>query len=38
MPSEFDILYASNQCDFCIYKNRDKRFLSALIKGLCRVT
>ena len=38
LPSDFDTLYASDQCGSCDQKHRDKRFISALLKGLCRVT
>ena len=38
LPSDFDTLYTSNKCDFCYQKHRDKRFISALLKGLSGVT
>ena len=34
LPSDFDTLYASDQCDSCNQKHRDNRFISALLKGL----
>ena len=38
LPSDFDTLYASNHCDSCNQKHRDKRFISTLLKGLHGVT
>ena len=38
LPSDFNTLYASDQCDSCNQKHREKRFISALLKGLCRVS
>ena len=39
LPSDFDTLYSEdNTCDTCDQKHREKRFISALIKGLCGVT
>ena len=38
LPSDFDTLYATDQCDSCNQRHREKRFISALLKGLCGVT
>ena len=39
LPSDFDTLYSEdNTCDNCDQKHREKRFISALIKGLHGVT
>ena len=38
LPSDFDTLYASDKCDTCNQKHREKRFIGALIKGLRGVT
>ena len=37
LPSDFDTLYASDQWYSCTQKHREKRFISALLKGLCGV-
>ena len=37
LPSDFDTLYTSKKCDSCQQKHRDKKFISALLKGLCTV-
>ena len=33
LPSDFDTMYASSNCASCQQKHRDKRFISALLKG-----
>ena len=38
LPSDFDTMYASTDCPSCRHKHRDKRFISALLKGLNGVT
>ena len=38
LPSDFNALSTSKKCDSCQQKHKDKRFISALLKGLCRVT
>ena len=38
LSSDFDTMYASTNCDSCQQKHRDKRFISALLKGLSGVT
>ena len=38
LPSDFDTLYATDKCDSCNQRHREKRFISALLKGLCGVT
>ena len=38
MPSDFDTMYATFNCPSCNHKQRDKRFISTLIKGLSGVT
>ena len=38
LPSDFDTMYASPNCESCQRKHRDKRFISALLKGLNGVT
>ena len=39
LPSDFDTLYSEDDiCDNCNQTHREKRFISALIKGLCGVT
>ena len=38
LPSDFDTMYTSNKCESCYQKHRDKRFISALLKGLSGVT
>ena len=38
LPSGFDTLYATDKCDPCSRRHREKRFISALLKGLHRVT
>ena len=38
LPSDFDTIYASFNCASCQPKHRDKRFISALLKGLNGVT
>ena len=38
LPSDFDTMYASSNCASCQQKHRDKRFISALLKGLNGVT
>ena len=38
LPSDFGTLYADDKCDTCNHRHREKRFISALLKGLCRVT
>ena len=37
LPSDFDTLYANEQCDTCDQRHREKRFIGALIKGLSTV-
>ena len=37
LPSDFDTLYATDKCDSCNQRHREMRFISALLKGLCRV-
>ena len=34
----FDTMYASSNCPFCHHRQRDKRFISALLNGLKGVT
>ena len=34
LPSDFDTMYATFNCPSCNHKQRDKRFISTLIKGL----
>ena len=36
--SDFDTLYATDKCDSCNQRHREKGFISALLKGLCGVT
>ena len=31
-------MYTADKCDTCNQRHREKRFISALLKGLCRVT
>ena len=39
LPSDFDTMYSEEDtCDNCTQIHREKRFISALIKGLCGVT
>ena len=38
LPSDFDTLYADDNCDSCEQRHREKRFIGALIKGLHGVT
>ena len=38
LPSDFDTLYATHQCDSCNLRHREKRFINALLKGLHGVT
>ena len=38
LPSDFDTMYASSNCPSCQHRQRDKRFISALLKGLNGVT
>ena len=38
LPSDFDTMYATSNCPYCNHKQRDKRFISTLIKGLSGVT
>ena len=38
LPSDFDTMYATFNCPSCNHKQRDKRFISTLIKGLSGVT
>ena len=38
LPSDFDTMYTSSNCASCQQKHRDKRFISALLKGLNGVT
>ena len=38
LPSDFDTMYTSSKCASCQQKHRDKRFISALLKGLNGVT
>ena len=38
LPSDFDTIYASSNCPSCHQRQRDKRFISALLKGLNGVT
>ena len=38
LPSDFDTLYATDKCDSCNQRHREKRFISALLKGLRGVT
>ena len=38
LPSDFDTMYASSKCATSHQKHRDKRFISALLKGLNGVT
>ena len=38
LSSDFDTMYASSTCPSCHQRHRDKRFISALLKGLNGVT
>ena len=38
LPSDFDTLYTPDTCDSCKQRHREKRFVSALLKGLHGVT
>ena len=38
LPSDFDTIYAPFNCASCQHKHQDKRFISALFKGLNGVT
>ena len=38
LPSDFDTLYTTDQCDSCNQGHREKRFISTLLKGLRGVT
>ena len=38
LPSDFDNLYATDKCDSCNQRHREKRFISTLLKGLHGVT
>ena len=38
IPSDFDTLYSTDKCDSFNQRHREKRFISAVFKGLCRVT
>ena len=38
LPSDFDTMYATSNCPYCNHKQRDKRFIGTLIKGLSGVT
>ena len=38
LPSDFDTMYTSSDCPPCCHKQQDKRFISALLKGLNGVT
>ena len=38
LPSDFATLYESDQCDSYNQKHREKRFISALLKGLHGIT
>ena len=38
LPSDFDTMYASSDCPSCHHRQRDKQFISALLKGLNGVT
>ena len=38
LPSDFDTMYASTNCPSYHQRQRDKRFISALLKGLNGVT
>ena len=38
LPSDFDTMYTSSTCPSCQQRHRDKRFISALLKGLHGVT
>ena len=38
LPSDFDTQYATDKCDSCNQRHREKRFISALLKGLHGVT